>query len=635
MKKQILVVMLSLFIAHAILGQNNYNVDFISDSITKNADAVIRFHKTSYKIFSSEKYITDVHYAITILNPNGKHFAELVVYYDKDTRVSDIKGFIYNKKGELQGKLKKENIKDYVANGNYTLYSDNRAKYFSPAVSTYPFTIEYKYTIEKSGIVGFDTWMPQKWFNVSVESAELSISSSDGSDFKYMELNHDFIKNSSDTENSIIYSWEVKNLKAVEFEPHAPNFIDFMPAVLLSPNKIIYERTEGDFSTWENYGKWVYNLINNRDELSEETVRYIHNLTDSIDNKIDKIRTIYKYMQSKTRYVNVVLGLGGFQPIIAKEVDAKGYGDCKALSNYTKALLKCVGITSFYAEIGAGEYQEIKFTDFASTNQTNHIILCVPLDTDTVWLECTNQNIPFGFLMPSCQNRYALLIKPNGGELVKTPSFNANANKRISRVNLNFNKIGDVDFEITTDYYNSLYSEIFPLLNASPKEQKEYLLKDLFSSKVVDITKIIISENSKESAQAKLYIEGKINNFASTAGPRMFFSPELFHNNDFLGFISSERKLDVFEPISYSYFDTLRISFPAGYALDYMQNSMQFNSVYGRCEFNVDKIDDKITIIRELSINGGNYNYSRFGEINEFLRSISDYQSKKIIITNE
>lgn len=635
MKKQILVLILSLFVAPTIFGQNIYNVNNIADSLTKNADAVIRFYKTSYKIVSNEKYVTDFHYAITILNPNGKHIAELAVLYDRNTHVSNIKGYLYNKNGALQGKLKKKNIRDYAANGNYTLFSDNRVKHFNPAVSTYPFTIEYKYTIENSGTVGFDTWLPQKWFNVSVESAELSFSTVDTLDFKYKVLNHAFIKNISYTDNLNIYTWKVKNLKAIEFEPHAPNYLDFMPVVLLSPNKIIYERTKGDFSTWESYGKWVHSLIKGRDELSEETIGYLHDLTDTIDNKKDKIKTIYHYMQSKTRYVNVALGIGGFQPLLAMEVDAKGYGDCKALSNYTKALLKCIGITAYYAEIGTGKHQQIKFTDFASANQTNHIILCVPLETDTVWLECTNQNIPFGFLPPSSQNRYALLIKPIGGELVKTPSFSANANTRISSINFNFNKTGDVDFKITTEYNNSLYSEIFPLLNTSQKEQNEYFLKNLTSTNNVDITKLLISDNSKDIAKAKLFFEGKLNNFASIVGSRMFFSPEFFHSKNLLRFIPEERKLDIFEPISYSYFDTLRITFPKGYSLDYTQENMQFNSIYGQCEFIVEQIENRITIIRKLSINEGKYSCSRFGEINEFLRSISDYENKKIIISNE
>ena len=53
---------------------------------------------------------------------------------------------------------------------------------------------------------------------------------------------------------------------------------------------------------------------------------------------IEKAKIVYKYMQEKTRYISVQVGIGGFKPMLAKDVDRLGYGDCKALSNYTKAL---------------------------------------------------------------------------------------------------------------------------------------------------------------------------------------------------------------------------------------------------------------------------------------------------------
>ena len=45
-------------------------------------------------------------------------------------------------------------------------------------------------------------------------------------------------------------------------------------------------------------------------------------------------------MQNKTRYISVQVGIGGWEPIAAKQVDKVGYGDCKGLTNYTKALFE-------------------------------------------------------------------------------------------------------------------------------------------------------------------------------------------------------------------------------------------------------------------------------------------------------
>ena len=60
------------------------------------------------------------------------------------------------------------------------------------------------------------------------------------------------------------------------------------------------------------------------------------NLSGSVS---DKVKKIYQYMQNKTRYVNVSIGIGGWMPMSPEEVRKKGYGDCKGLTNYMKTML--------------------------------------------------------------------------------------------------------------------------------------------------------------------------------------------------------------------------------------------------------------------------------------------------------
>ncbi len=631
MRRLLPTIAFVIFIINITFCQNDLNVSNITDSLKTNANAVCRFHTTIYNRVSVEKYSVNVHYAVTILSQKGKHASDLTIHYDRNSQVSGIKGFFYNKDGILLSKLKKKDVNDYAGNNRSTLFSDHRVKQFTPVISTFPYTVEYSYSTEHKGIVGFDTWMPQDGYNMSVEKAELIFNTPKDWGIRYLELNNDFELCDTIIDKIRQYKWTARNLKAIEYEPSSPNYLDFMPSILLSPNEIVYEKTKGNFSSWNSYGKWVYSLIKGCDILSEETVRYIKALTDTIEDQKDKVELIYKYMQSKTRYINIALGIGGFQPISAMEVDEKGYGDCKALSNYTKALLKCAGIESYYTEIGSGKYKEIKFHDFASANQTNHIILCVPIENDTIWLECTNQNIPFGYIGLSNSNRYALLIKQEGGELVRTPKPDAAGNARISNINISINDVGGADFELNTGFKNYMFEEIFGLLNLSKKEQKDALLKG-FSAEGVSIIDFSVEELPGSTAQGSLKVRGNLSQYATKIGARLIFTPEYFFSNNVMSCIPNNRELDLYQPLGFLHIDTLRVSIPDNYQVEYLPKGKQLTSIYGEYSLAVENSGQMITIVRELKINEGKYIRPLFNKINKFLCNISDCDNEKIIV---
>ena len=127
-------------------------------------------------------------------------------------------------------------------------------------------------------------------------------------------------------------------------------------------------------------------------------------------------------MQDNTRYISVQYGIGGWEPENAMAVDQLGYGDCKALTNYTMALLKTQGIDSYYTVLYGGVKRDMN-PEFTMM-QGNHAILNVPTEDSTdIWLECTSQTNPFNYLGDFTDDRYALRIGENGGEIIFQLNF--------------------------------------------------------------------------------------------------------------------------------------------------------------------------------------------------------------------
>lgn len=629
-----ITILLITFLSGVIYAQNTLNVKNIPDSLTKHADAVIRFSDTKYIRTSTNTYKVEYHYAVTILNKSAKSKGNLQIPYDKNSSVSNIKGFVYDKNGVKSDKLKKSDILDIIKFSDYTFFSDQRIKVFNPSVNDYPFTVEYSYTITHKALVGFPGWLPINDFNVSVQEANLEFTTPADLDINFKTLNSPTQADVNIEQGNKHYSWNVKNLRPIEYESFSPSYDKIFPTILLAPKEFSYEKTEGTYDSWESYGNWGFNLINERDDLSEETKNYLISLTDTLKTRKEKISAIYKYMQGRTRYVNIHLGIGGFQPMLASEVDAKGFGDCKGLSNYTKALLKSIGIKSFYTEIGAGKHQQIRYLDFPSSYQTNHIILCVPDDNDTIWLECTNQKKPFNYLGGGTIDRYALLITNEGGKIVRTPTFTADENNRVSNINFNIHPEGSSDFELHTIYENIMYDEIEGLLYTSNKEQEEALLKGL-NANGMKINSFSFSDESEDYAKAVLNVEGSLSQFATSAGKRMIFTPTYFLWNSFLNYIPKDRKFPLYHPQGFTYTDSLNIIIPAGYSIEYLPEDLNLKTTYGTCMFSFKETGKGIAIVRKIRINKGTYNKEMFKDIDDFLSHIDDREDEKVVLISK
>ncbi|RLD48258.1 MAG: hypothetical protein DRI94_12800, partial [Bacteroidetes bacterium] len=424
----IYVVFILLLLNFSGFTQNKFAVSLIPDSLKKHADAVIRYSKTDLIIKNSEDARYKIKKIVTILNKSGENHAYITAPYGKLRKFVSLKGKYYDKDGYLVDVVEKKDIKDI---SNYEgLYSDSRLKYVEKPALNPPYTVEYEIELQFNGILSFPDWHPVNAYNLAVEKAVLNIIQSSDYQYKIKEINFGKNETSEVTVRNSQNSWTVENLKPVLHEPYNYSILNIVPSVLIAPVNFKLEGYEGKTDTWQNFGKWIYKLNNGRDQLPEETVSEIKNLIKGIPDDKSKAKAIYEYMQNKTRYVSIQLGIGGWQPFEASVTDANGYGDCKALTYYTKSLLNVAGIKSYYTIINAGRNASPLVKDFPSP-QFNHVILCVPSEKDTVWLECTSQKKPFGYLGDFTDDRNALLITQAGGKLVHTTSYSEEINTQI------------------------------------------------------------------------------------------------------------------------------------------------------------------------------------------------------------
>ncbi len=342
MKKILLIL---LFYTPFFYAQENF-IAIFSDSIKANANAIIKQQNIDIEINNYNSMIIKKYRVVTILNELGNNSIDALEYLDNSTSIKKIEAIIYDALGREIKKIKRKDFKENsVSEGS--IITDNRVIYLDYTPVQYPFTVVYESELSTANTAFIPSWAPIEDYFVSVINSAIQIKYSPEVKFKYKEINcKDNLKK---IDQPGLLKYTINNSKAIRKEDLAPSLKKYVPFVLFGLDKFQLEGVSGNAENWESFGKWMYTeLLKDTEEISEETLSIVSKIIENETDNYAKAKRIYEYIQSKTRYVSVQLGIGGWKPMLAKNVDRLGYGDCKALTNYTRSLLKAFNIPSYY-----------------------------------------------------------------------------------------------------------------------------------------------------------------------------------------------------------------------------------------------------------------------------------------------
>lgn len=484
---------------------NPYAFDKIPDTLKHNAYAVIRLDSSRIEI-KNNGFIQRSTYVITILSAEGDQFATFAGDYNSYSTYESLTAIQYDEKGKEVRKKSKSDFNDISAFGtNYAFLQDDRYKVFDFNCRIYPYTVKFEYEKKFKSLFFLPDWQPQSHAKLSVEKAVLEIAYQDENPLRHKSVN--FLESEhlyTDTTNSKkqIYKWTFTNLKAFDYQAYSRTFLLKKPSVELFANKIQLDNYEGPATTWNDFGFFFYNLNKDKDLLSAKNAAKITEMSKGVTEPKKKVELLYNYLQQNTRYVLNSRGILGWQTISANDVHETGYGDCKGLSNYMKAMLKAVNIPAYQALVYAGDKLGHTMDNNFPANTFNHVILCVPLGKDTIWLECTSNLNPAGYLGDFTHNRAVLVLTENGGKIAHTPLYNKKDCfiERDISLNLNLEKSTQT-ITWKSEYVGSIAEKALDIATNKPKKAyedfisravpyKNFKMKEVQSEKKISPTHI-------------------------------------------------------------------------------------------------------------------------------------------------
>ncbi|GAC1303574.1 MAG: hypothetical protein NVSMB24_09780 [Mucilaginibacter sp.] len=635
----LLFILLSAFLGWAKSGYSQdkevpkefYIASTIPDSLKENANAVVRFSEDIITVNAPGKETIKHHSIITVLNEKGDYKARMVMGYNrKYDSYSNIEMRVFAGDGKMLKKYHKSDMYDGSAAGDETMVTDERFLAVRHTIASYPATIEVIYEEDVSSFISLSPWEIQDKVEQSIQNAICVVTVNPSVGFRYKPENIDIKPNKESTDGMDVYTWRVKDLKAIKKEENVLSW-NVLPNILFAVNMFNCYGYRGEFGSWQSFGSWIKSLNNDVCTLSPERIAEIKKMTDTIGSDKAKARFLYNYMQKNVRYVSIQLGIGGYKPFPATFVDQKKYGDCKALSNYMYALLKAVNINANYAIIRAGVNEKPADLSFPH-NSFNHAILCIPFKNDTTWLECTSSTQPFGKLGPFTENRNALLITEDGGKLVNTPRSTMADNQFNSETHITLNPDGSAKAQVKILGSGGYRDQYVGIESQKIDEQKEFYMHMLNIKQPIqfDLKSAADREGVKE-----VDIDLEYDKFCDImAGDKQFYRPRAIDLCAFTVPIQEKRKTDYYFEHPLQKTASTTIDLPPGFEVETLPVNQSLKFTYGNYDITYVYDAPKNQVISKAKFNITNHVIpaAKYTELQQYLDAVAKAQNKKLVI---
>lgn len=611
----------------------SYPVSEIAENLKKNASAVVRNESTVVEINKIDEIVYKNLSVVTILNKDAIGYSIPKIYYEKGDVISNVKVTIFDDKGAKMKSFSKSDFSDMAANSQGTFYSDNRVMALPYTPTSFPYTVEFSYEQKDQNTVFIPDFTPFDSYNISLQKSSFKIINKSGinlrsktydSPFKYASVEF------QDNGNEKLYTYQ--NIPAIDNTDLVPNPQKILPKVSFSLDQFNLVGKKGNITSWKDFGLWYHNNLLTPVSVSTPQIKSEIAALHLSGSTEEKVKKIYQYMQSKTRYIFVALGIGGWQPMMPDEVQKKGYGDCKGLSNYMKTLLDEAGIPSYYAIINSNSSPISFDVDFPKM-AGNHVILVIPTEKGNIWLENTSQDIAFNHLSYSTTDRNVLAVKSTGIDIMETPSYTSQQSKEKQVLTVQINPDKTITGKGKFSYTGNQYDFNLFYVSLSQKEKND-AVKSKFSHLNFENVEMNNFTNNKDLASIDFDLNFKASNYSKAMGDSFIFRAVPIYSSGF--YHTDENRQLPFEN-RFSYEDDYEIEYqiPTNYVVEEMPQNGLITSDFGIYLISFVKKEDKIIVKRSVNIKKGIYSKEKYNEYVNFRKKIISADNSKILISKK
>jgi len=390
-----------------------------------------------------------------------------------------------------------------------------------------------------------------------------------------------------------VYDFKAAEVTPLLPEPTMPPFGEVLGHVHVSTYK-----------TWDQVAAWYAGLAKDQLKPDDEVRRRVAALTKGLTDPADKVRAIYDEVVQRTRYVALEFGIYGYKPRPCALTFARGWGDCKDKATLIVTMLKETGIPASLVLVRTGMRGEFE-TEPASLAPFDHAIAYVP--SMNLFLDGTAEYTGSNELPAMDRGALALIVDESGkGKLVHLPEANADATRRVRRIDAALGPDGSAQLDIKTETSGALAAEERERYHAkgTRRERVGHDLAGEFAGFDLAQGPTSLEVNDLEDIEqpVKLRARGRGASLGRRDGSDLSIpvAPAARLVATFASL--SSRKQDIRLHVRSTLEDELVIHLPANYKIKSLPEAMQQDTPFGAFSIGVEAAGNKVTLRAKIAI---------------------------------
>ncbi len=603
----------------------------------EKTDALLLYSEEIVTVQGNGKIKRVTRQVYRILRPGGERYGIVVAFSTSQHKILSVHGWCIPASGkdfEVKDKDAVESAAPDVPYGE--LVSEVRAKILKIPDSEPGSVVGSEIEQEESLFVLQDDWSFQR--TVPVREARYTLQLPSGWGYQAAWVNSSELKPASTGNNQ--WQWVVSNVKEIRHEPEMPPWNGVAGHMIVS--LIPPDGTRKGFVTWSEMAKWSSTLAQGKRDPSSEITQKVAELTAGKTDTTAKMQAIADYVQRNIRYVAIELGIAGWQPHAAKDIYSNQYGDCKDKATLTSAMLRQIGVDSYYIFVHTARGWVIAASP-PERSSFNHAILGIRLPDDVkdpsfqaiyvhpalgriLIFDPTDVMTPLGSLRGPLQGNYGLLATSDGGELLELPILAPQASGIRRSAKLTLTGTGTLSGEVIDMRYGDYASlQRHAYLDMKKKEDQIKPIETLLSQSLgtYQITKATIANLDVRDAPFNLSYSFIASGYAKSAGDLLLVRQRV------LGEKSSDI-LEKKEPRKYPVefegprkdADRIEIVLPDGYQVDELPPPADVDYPFGSYHSKTEVQGKTLVYTRTFEIKEVSVPLDKIDDLKQFYRII-------------